>query len=82
MSDKSTELIPPKSLKIQSYEFLKTLGTGAFGRVRLAKEKETEKYVAIKVLKKIEIIRLEQVEHLVSECCILGMINNPFIVSF
>jgi serine/threonine protein kinase len=53
---------------------------GSFGRVRLAKENKTKKFYAIKILKKAEIIRLKQVDHIVSECCILGMINHPFIV--
>jgi serine/threonine protein kinase len=35
------------------------LGTGSFGRVRLAKEKKTGDYVALKMLKKIEILRLK-----------------------
>ena len=54
---------------------------GSFGRVRLAKETRSKKYVAIKILKKAEIIRLKQVDHIVSECCLLGSINHPFIVS-
>ncbi len=53
---------------------------GSFGRVRLAKDPRDKKYVAVKILKKAEIIRLKQVDHIVSECCILGMISHPFIV--
>jgi serine/threonine protein kinase len=53
---------------------------GSFGRVRLAREKSAKKFLAIKILKKAEVIRLKQVDHIVSECCILGMIQHPFIV--
>ncbi|KAG2786890.1 hypothetical protein Pcac1_g3725 [Phytophthora cactorum] len=37
-----------------------TLGTGSFGRVRFATHKATNTYWAIKILKKAEIIRLQQ----------------------
>ncbi|KAG3020754.1 hypothetical protein PC119_g9860 [Phytophthora cactorum] len=48
-----------------------TLGTGSFGRVRFATHKATNTYWAIKILKKAEIIRLQQVEHMLSEKSIL-----------
>ena len=54
-----------KQMKLSDYEILSTVGTGfslsffynyfylgSFGRVRLAKNKTTNKYVAIKILKK------------------------------
>jgi len=53
---------------------------GSFGRVRLAKHKRTGKYVAVKALKKAEIIRIKQVDHVISENNILGAISHPFIV--
>lgn len=46
-------------VKLSDYEILQTLGTGSFGRVRLAKEKKSGEYVALKMLKKIEILRLK-----------------------
>ncbi|CAH0480886.1 unnamed protein product [Peronospora belbahrii] len=48
-----------------------TLGTGSFGRVRFATHKATNTYWAIKILKKAEIIRMQQVEHMLSEKFIL-----------
>uniref|UniRef100_K3WI19 Protein kinase domain-containing protein n=1 Tax=Globisporangium ultimum (strain ATCC 200006 / CBS 805.95 / DAOM BR144) TaxID=431595 RepID=K3WI19_GLOUD len=39
-----------------------TLGTGSFGRVRFATHKATTTYWAIKILKKAEIIRLQQAQ--------------------
>lgn len=56
-------------------------GTGTFGRVYLAKKKEPkEEYYAIKVLKKAEIVRLKQVEHINNERQVLSQVNFPFIV--
>ena len=34
-----------------------TLGTGSFGRVKIAKDKNTGEYVAMKIMKKIEILK-------------------------
>lgn len=61
-----------------------TLGTGTFGRVRLVTYKYTDgkKLVfALKMLRKSEVIRLKQVEHIKSEKQILSSISHPYIVS-
>lgn len=65
---------------IDDFELLDMLGTGTFGHVRLGKHKATGKHFAIKVQKKHDVIRLKQVEHVLSEKKILGMMNHPFIV--
>jgi protein kinase X len=56
------------------------IGTGTFGRVYLAKCGKNDKYYAIKVLKKTEIVRLKQVEHINSERLVLSKVHFPFIV--
>ncbi|CAO3611196.1 unnamed protein product [Mucor hiemalis] len=71
---------PYPSLGIQDYKLIETLGTGTFGRVWLSKQKETKQYYAIKVLKKADIVKLKQVEHINSERQVLSQINFPFIV--
>ena len=60
---------------------LQTVGTGSFGRVRIAKNKSTEEFVAMKILKKAEILRLKQVDHIMSEFTILSNITHPFLVN-
>lgn len=67
-------------MKLSDYDVMQTLGTGSFGRVRLAKEKRTGEYVALKMLKKAEILRLKQVDHIISENTILSNINHPFLI--
>lgn len=57
-----------------------TLGTGSFGRVRFVTHKTTGSHWAIKMLKKAEVIRLQQVEHMLSEKAILACLDHPFIV--
>ena len=54
---------------------------GSFGRVMLAKHKKTGEYFAMKRLKKADIIKLRQVDHVISENTILADIDHPFLVS-
>ena len=70
----------PKKIKLSDYTIERTLGTGSFGRVKLAKNKTNGKYVAIKILKKAEIIKLKQVDHILNEIKILTLIHHPFLV--
>ncbi|CAI2369419.1 unnamed protein product [Moneuplotes crassus] len=71
-----------RQLSIHDFDFLSTLGTGTFGRVRLVRFKHDSKCdpMALKMLKKTEIIRLKQVDHVRSEKKILETIRHPFIV--
>lgn len=71
----------PGPLSIEKFDFGVTLGTGSFGRVRFATHKETNTYWAIKMLKKAEVIRLQQIEHMLSEKSILMCLNHPFVVT-
>ena len=54
---------------------------GSFGRVMLAKNKKTGEFYAMKRLKKADIIKLRQVDHVISENTILADIDHPFLVS-
>lgn len=72
------------SLQLQKSTFTvgDTLGTGTFGRVRLVSYRHKKTlYFALKMLKKSEIIRLKQVEHIKAEKAILSRIAHPFIVN-
>ncbi len=55
---------------------------GSFGRVRISKNKKTKQYVALKIMKKMEIIKSKQTDHIMNEIKILAMINHPFIINF
>jgi len=79
-----------KKVSLNDYELSTTLGTGntyfslklsgSFGRVRLARNKKTGEYFAMKILKKADIIKLKQVDHVISENTILADIDHPFLV--
>ena len=55
---------------------------GSFGRVMLAKNKKSGEFFAMKRLKKADIIKLRQVDHVISENTILADIDHPYLVSF
>ena len=57
-----------------------TLGTGSFGRVKFATHTGTGSHWAIKILKKAEVIRLQQVDHMLWEKKILEAADHPFII--
>ena len=48
--------------------------------MRLSKHKKTGEYFAMKALKKADIIKLKQVDHVISENTILADIDHPFLV--
>jgi hypothetical protein len=65
---------------IRSYQLIKTVGTGSFGRVHLAVHRPNSTHVALKVLRKADVVRLRQVEHTLDERRIMGRMNCPFLV--
>lgn len=71
-----------EKVKLSDFDILETLGTGSFGRVKLGRHKKSKKIYAVKMLKKCEIMRLKQVDHIHSEFQILSSLNHPFIVEF
>jgi len=86
MEDKEKEKEKEKSkkkkmkIKVKDFEKLKTVGLGSYGRVRLCKHKKTGEIYVMKLLKKNEIIKQKQVDHVYSEFNILSSLKHPFIV--
>lgn len=72
---------PKFTIDLAEMERVKTLGTGAFGRVLLLKHGKTGKFYAMKVLEKENIVKTKQVEHTLYEKRILEAIRFPFTVS-
>lgn len=74
------------TLKFSDFELLQTLGTGTFARVWLCRFKHTQKpedrnkVFALKVLKKVDVVKLKQVEHVRNERNVLAAVaGHPFI---
>ena len=77
---KSLVLKTPSKLQLEEYELLKALGEGSFGRVYIVRHKTNGQYWAFKQLKKYEIIKSKQVDHLKNEVYILNSLQHPFVV--
>jgi len=56
------------------------IGKGSFGKVFLVREKETGVIYAMKVLRKENIIKRNQIEHTRTERNVLGYVRHRFIV--
>ena len=69
-----------KAFRMSDFQMKDTLGTGTFSRVRLARHIMSESFYAIKILKKVEILRLKQLEHTKDEISLLLKIEHPFII--
>ena len=73
----------PKITATSTTEFIvtTTLGKGSFGRVRLARHKESNTLWALKILKKREVLQHNAIEHVFREKKILAALSHPFIVN-
>lgn len=67
---------------ISAYDFepLHIIGWGAFGEVRICRHKDTGEVVAMKKMKKKEMLKKNQVGHVRAEWDILAKAKIPWIV--
>ncbi|TPX42403.1 hypothetical protein SeLEV6574_g05627 [Synchytrium endobioticum] len=79
--DVVSSCLKPHKYELTEFNVDRTLGTGSFGRVHMVKLNTTGKYYAMKVLRKVDVVRMKQVEHTVSEKTILEQLDFPFLVS-
>lgn len=66
--------------RLDDFELKRTIGTGSFGRVHLARNIHDNKFYALKVLGKAQIIEMNQVDHASNEKKIIRQLSNPFLV--
>lgn len=64
----------------EDLEVLSTLGTGTFGRVKIAHNRKTSKVYALKVLQKAQVVQFKQKANVVHEKQLLSQCNHPFIL--
>ena len=80
-STKSTTDNEQEKISFKSFQIMRILGSGAFGKVYLAQKKSTHAFYALKVLKKRQLVNKNQVRYAVSEANILKKMNHPFIIN-
>ncbi|OLN86522.1 cAMP-dependent protein kinase type 2 [Colletotrichum chlorophyti] len=66
---------------LTDFDILRTLGTGSFGRVHLVQSKHNQRFYAVKVLKKAQVVKMKQVEHTNDERKMLGEVKHPFLIT-
>lgn len=70
-----------KGFALANFELGRTLGKGRYARVRYAKLRgHDDVRLCLKILKKEEVIALEQVEHVMNEKAVLASVNHPFVI--
>ncbi len=67
-------------LKVDDFTILKVIGRGSYGKVLLVKKRDNNEILAMKILKKKEMIIRNQVIHIKTERKIMEMISHPFIM--
>ena len=69
-----------KEKTIGNYQFIKTIGEGTFGKVKLSVHLPTNEYVAIKILEKSKIHDKEELERVEKEIKYLKVFNHIHII--
>lgn len=69
-----------QTISIDSFDLLKVIGKGSFGKVYVVRKKNTNRIYAMKVLRKSQIISRSEVTHTMAEKTVLAKVRNPFIV--
>lgn len=67
-------------MDISMFDKIKTIGTGAFGEVLLVRKTDTNTLYAMKILRKSEVLRRNQVAHVKAERDILAEADNEWVV--
>lgn len=65
-----------KKKGIDDYDFIKQIGEGAFGNVYLAKEKDSQRLLAIKALDKSHLIKFNKTKSVIREKDILNQFSS------
>ena len=71
-------------VSVRHFRTIKVIGKGSYGKVLLVEKKDTKKMYALKILKKGEILRRNQLEHTLDErrilvCCCVRIVAFKFI---
>ncbi|PQQ21734.1 CBL-interacting serine/threonine-protein kinase 9 isoform X1 [Prunus yedoensis var. nudiflora] len=68
---------PRMRTRVGKYELGKTLGEGTFAKVKFAKNMETGKCVAIKIVDREQVLKHKMVEHIKREISTMKLIKHP-----
>ena len=82
LAQKETNYLRLKRAKmdITMFDTITTLGVGAFGTVSLVRKKDTSALYAMKTLRKVDVVKKNQVAHVKAERDILAEADNEWVV--
>lgn len=69
-----------KQVTVADFEFIKTIGSGAFGIVRLCRKKDTQEIFAMKQMSKTEMVFKNQVHHVRAEKDALSTAKEGWVI--
>jgi len=69
-----------ETVNFKSFEILKLVGIGSFGKIFLVKKKDDGKFYAMKVLKKRNLVVKKHLKYALTEMNILKSCDHPFII--
>lgn len=67
-------------MSVKDFDTVAIVGRGAFGEVRVVRKKDTQDVFAMKIMKKAEMIKKNQEQHIKSERDVLALVDNPYVV--
>jgi len=82
MQEEETKLTADikKKIKLDDFVSVAIIGRGAFGEVRVVRKKDTGQVYAMKIMKKTEMLKKNQVAHIRAERDVLALADNPWVV--
>ncbi|CAD8166170.1 unnamed protein product [Paramecium octaurelia] len=78
----TTSVIQQQVSNLDRYLILSTLGQGSYATVKLARDKFTEKLIAIKIYSKAKLCNQQRRQQLKREIHILKLLNHPNIIKY
>ncbi|KAL0961415.1 hypothetical protein HGRIS_006364 [Hohenbuehelia grisea] len=69
-----------QSLTIDDFELITVIGKGSFGKVMQVRKRDTSRIYALKTIRKVHIVKRNEITHTLAERLVLARVNNPFIV--
>jgi len=82
MANNEASKLLPKPINIRDYELSKTIGIGTYSIVKLSKAQQTNKFYAVKKIRKADMIKLGLVEHVRNEIKALSAAESIFIEKY
>jgi len=66
---------------LDDFRLMRIVGTGTFSRVRIAQCRRNQEIVVVKIMRKADIVKMRQVDHVKNEKNILSTVSHPLLVN-